>query len=365
MQPQCLRILTHVCRSLIENHAFLLFRVVRSINIREIFLACVRILASGLNALLKIRMALLLKRRISLEVIPPRNSSSIGKLIKILDPLSEYVKQFSITCHETSTCLRTGAPELSSTTTINSIATGFDRSLAMLRELRKTFPQKDIMFHLTCYNLNRENIDSKLLTLSDMNVRRLLVVSGEGFTRLAARLDDDGHFHNSLDVVKYINENHLGLFETVGVSGYPHGHPDSPNRLQDLNVIKQKVGHGANLIVTQCIFSFDEYLEFADTVADSGIVNVPIYPSILLYESLEGLKRFASMARVNPPRSLLDQLSVVGVNNFQDRALQNSLDLLKDLLESKENLEIHISPINRFEFALKVLKHLEECLRAN
>ena len=50
----------------------------------------------------------------------------------------------------------------------------------------------------------------------------------------------------------------------IGVAGFPEGHPATPNRLLEMDYLKQKVDAGADYIVTQLFFDNRDFLDFRD-----------------------------------------------------------------------------------------------------
>ncbi len=60
-------------------------------------------------------------------------------------------------------------------------------------------------------------------------------------------LPKDG-FQYASDLVSFIKKHFPGI--CIGVAGFPEGHPETPNRLKEIDYLKKKVGCGAGYIVT-------------------------------------------------------------------------------------------------------------------
>ena len=71
----------------------------------------------------------------------------------------------------------------------------------------------------------------------------------------------------------------------IGVAGFPEGHPATPNRLLEMDYLKQKVDAGADYIVTQLFFDNRDFLDFRDRCELAGI-NVPIVAGIMPITSI-------------------------------------------------------------------------------
>jgi methylenetetrahydrofolate reductase (NADPH) len=81
----------------------------------------------------------------------------------------------------------------------------------------------------------------------------------------------------------------------VGVAGFPEGHPGTPNRLKEMDYLKQKVDAGADYVCTQFFFDNRDFYDFRDRCDLAGI-KVPIVAGIMPITSKAGMMRMAEMA---------------------------------------------------------------------
>jgi methylenetetrahydrofolate reductase (NADPH) len=81
----------------------------------------------------------------------------------------------------------------------------------------------------------------------------------------------------------------------IGVAGFPEGHPDTPNRLKELDNLKRKVDAGADYICTQLFFHNDDFYDFRERCEWAGI-HVPILAGIMPITSRAGMIRMAELA---------------------------------------------------------------------
>ena len=79
----------------------------------------------------------------------------------------------------------------------------------------------------------------------------------------------------------------------VSVATYPEKHPQSPNLLHDVELLKRKVDAGADRAITQFFFDNSVYFRFLDVAAAAGI-TIPIVPGIV---PVQNFKQTASFAR--------------------------------------------------------------------
>jgi methylenetetrahydrofolate reductase (NADPH) len=81
----------------------------------------------------------------------------------------------------------------------------------------------------------------------------------------------------------------------VGVAGFPEGHPTTPNRLKEMDYLKQKVDAGADYICTQLFFENRDFYDFRERCDLAGI-RVPIVAGVMPITSRTGMQRMAELA---------------------------------------------------------------------
>ena len=81
----------------------------------------------------------------------------------------------------------------------------------------------------------------------------------------------------------------------VGVAGFPEGHPDTPNRLKELDFLKEKVDAGADYICTQLFFDNRDFYDFCERCKMAGI-HVPIIAGIMPITSVKSMARMSELA---------------------------------------------------------------------
>ena len=81
----------------------------------------------------------------------------------------------------------------------------------------------------------------------------------------------------------------------IGVAGYPEGHPETPNRLLEMDYLKAKVDAGADYICTQLFFDNHEFYDFCERCELAGI-RVPIVAGVAPVTSLKLMARMAEVS---------------------------------------------------------------------
>lgn len=112
----------------------------------------------------------------------------------------------------------------------------------MLKMTAKIVPHCSVMNHLSCYNITETQVDKFV----DMGNWNLFVIRGD-------TVSEGQRFQHSCDLVEYLrSKNNPDL--TIGVGGYPYGHPEAPSVDHDVKYLKQKVDLGVDFIVTQTLY---------------------------------------------------------------------------------------------------------------
>ncbi len=152
--------------------------------------------------------------------------------------------------------------------------------------------------HLTCVCHDRAEIDRVLEVWAKENVGSILALSGD-----VPR--DRAGWDRSKDAFRYAAQlvAHIKAFKGhadargfgVGVAGFPEGHPDTPNRLQEMDHLKAKVDAGADYICTQLFFDNRDFHDFRERCELAGI-RVPILAGVMPITSGKGMRRMAELA---------------------------------------------------------------------
>jgi methylenetetrahydrofolate reductase (NADPH) len=154
--------------------------------------------------------------------------------------------------------------------------------------------------HLTCVCHKEAEISCILQQYARESVSNILALGGDPPRGMPYRKSDDD-FQHAIDLVKFIRKfNESGAHPDrrgfgIGVAGFPEGHPATPNRLLEMDYLKQKVDAGADYIVTQLFFDNRDFLDFRDRCELAGI-RVPILAGIMPITTISGMKRMAELA---------------------------------------------------------------------
>ncbi|HZW08615.1 MAG TPA: methylenetetrahydrofolate reductase [NAD(P)H] [Phycisphaerales bacterium] len=134
----------------------------------------------------------------------------------------------------------------------------------------------------------------------------------------------------------------------IGVAGFPEGHPETPNRLVEMDHLKAKIDAGADFIITQMFFDNRDLYDFRDRCRLAGI-RVPIIAGIMPVTSVPGMKRMAELALgTRFPASLI---RAINRTNGDAEAVKRvgvhwATEQCRDLLDHEVS-GIHLYTLNR------------------
>jgi methylenetetrahydrofolate reductase (NADPH) len=158
--------------------------------------------------------------------------------------------------------------------------------------------------HLTCVGASRDEIRETLAAYHSVGVRHVVALRGDPPTGLDAPYEGrpDG-YRTTAELVADAKE--IGNFQ-VSVGTYPEKHPQSPTLLHDIDVLKRKVGAGADRAITQFFFDNSAYYRFLDVAGAAGL-TIPIVPGIFPVQNFKQTANFARRAGTNVPRWLAER----------------------------------------------------------
>jgi methylenetetrahydrofolate reductase (NADPH) len=152
--------------------------------------------------------------------------------------------------------------------------------------------------HLTCVCHCEEELATILDRYSVSRIENVLALGGDPPKTLANHDRARDAFQYAEQLVRFIRSRERvpdARGFGIGVAGFPEGHPGTPNRIKELDYLKQKVDAGADYICTQLFFNNADFYDFRERCDLAGI-RVPILAGIMPITSRENLARMADLA---------------------------------------------------------------------
>lgn len=206
-------------------------------------------------------------------------------------------------------------------------------------------------------NATKDEIREVLEEARTIGVKNILALRGDPPAGSEEFKKTDGGFEYSHELVEFLRE--IDGF-SIGVAGFPEGHVAcKEGKHVDWDRLKQKVGSGADFVITQLFFDNADYYEFRDHLTKKLGVEVPLVPGILPILGAGQIKRFTAMCGARIPEKMLARLNELGDDDVGaaqfgiEYATQQCRDLLDNGAEG-----IHFYSLNKAPSCSAVLKNL-------
>jgi methylenetetrahydrofolate reductase (NADPH) len=159
----------------------------------------------------------------------------------------------------------------------------------------------DAIPHLTCFGHDKSVIRGILGRYAEAGVSNILAIRGDPPLDAQPYDYDADDLPHAIDLVKFVRRiNDEGIHPDprgfgVIVAGFPEGHAETPNRLEQMDHLKAKVEAGADAVISQMFFDNRAFYDWCDRCELAGI-DVPRIAGIMPITSMKGMKRMAQLA---------------------------------------------------------------------
>jgi methylenetetrahydrofolate reductase (NADPH) len=223
-----------------------------------------------------------------------------------------------------------------------------------------------VVAHLTCVGSSMHEIDDILDKYDRAGVRNVLALRGdppataENRRAMQGRLGPDGNgspdFPHATDLVRHIRERYPTF--SIGVAGFPEGHPGTPNRLREIELMREKVEAGADYIVTQMFFDNRDYFDYVARLRLAG-VEIPVVPGIMPVTSRKGMLKMAELAAGSRfPAPLLRAIQRVSEDEAVQRVGTHWATAQVAELLNAEVPGIHLYTLNASDATIQICRNL-------
>ena len=213
-----------------------------------------------------------------------------------------------------------------------------------------------VVSHLTCICSDTGEIGMILKNYQENGINNVLALRGDKPAGVASIEEAVKDFPHAIDLVSFIKNNYPAI--GVGVAGFPEGHPETPNRMKEIEYLKEKVDAGADYIVTQLFFDNRDYFDFVERCQIAGI-TVPVIPGIMPISTKKGIIRMSELALgARIPAPLLKK--VLACENDTDVAsigIEWATKQVQELID--HHLKgVHFYTLNMADATLRIFKNL-------
>jgi methylenetetrahydrofolate reductase (NADPH) len=275
----------------------------------------------------------------SFEFFPPRSDEALETLMETLQEIEPLEPSFvSVTC-------RAGTHEC-------------DRTRRLVQRFHDDTTLTSIP-HLTCRGRSREDVRALLEQYFADGVKGILALAGDPIE--GDEVCDD--YKYAADLVRDIQQFNAEITDParrfqVGVAGFPEGHPDTPNRLEEMAHLKAKVDEGADWICTQLFFDNRDYYDYRER-CELESIDVPILAGIMPVTSWKAYEKMAELAGgVRYPASLIRSLRRCDDAESVARVgVHWATEQCRDLLDHQVD-GLHFYTLNRSRATLEIYRSL-------
>ena len=214
----------------------------------------------------------------------------------------------------------------------------------------------NVVAHLTSVGASRDEVKLQLEKYAEAGIENVLALRGDPPKGSSPVAPAPNGFAYATEMVAYIKKNFPNF--GIGVAGFPEGHPETPNRMKEMDYLKEKVDAGADYICTQLFFDNHDYYDYCERCELAGI-KVPIIAGIMPITSLQGMKRMSELALgAHIPAKLLRAV----LRADSDDAIENigthwATEQVFDLYDHSIS-GIHFYTLNRSRATLKIYETL-------
>lgn len=214
-----------------------------------------------------------------------------------------------------------------------------------------------IVSHLTCVGAGKDEIKQILEHYAENGIHNIMALRGDPPKEAQGKWQahPDG-FHYAGELVAFIKKHFPQM--GVGVAGFPEGHPETPNRLKEIDHLKAKIDAGADYICTQLFFDNHDFYDYQERCALAGI-HVPIIAGIMPITSRKGMQRMAELSLGSRfPAKLLRALARAEDDEYAENVgIHWATEQVRDLIDNGV-AGIHFYTLNKSKATLKIYQSL-------
>jgi len=270
---------------------------------------------------------------ISLEIFPPKQTTSINTIYDTIEGLKDLKPDFISVTY--------GAGGSSRNYTVE------------IANILKNKYNVETLAHLTCLNSTSIEIESILKQLKEHNVENILALRGDFPSDNQNIINPQ--FKYASDLVKQI-KSHDNF--CIGGACYPEGHIECSSKIHDLKYLKAKVDNGLDFLITQIFFDNEMLYDFLERLDILGI-KIPISAGIMPVINKKQIERITQMCGSKLTQKFK---RIIGKYEHNPEALKEAgiiyaTEQIIDLVSSGID-GIHLYTMNKPEVAQRIFSNI-------
>lgn len=276
------------------------------------------------------------KKSLSFEIFPPKKDAELKNIDATLEVLCEL------------------KPDFISVTFGAGGSSNNNRTIELAKKIKNQYHVEPVV-HLTCLHYNKAEIDEFAKILEAEGIQNILALRGDRNPNVAEKED----FKHASDLISYLKPKSDFCF--LGAC-YPECHPESPNKIEEMKHLREKVKAGAEVLLSQLFFDNDQFYRFVEDCRIAGI-DVPVIPGIMPVINAAQIKRMITMCGASFPERFQKIIHKYEDNKeaLFDAGMSYALSQIIDLLVSDID-GIHLYTMNNPVVARKICEGIHNII---
>ena len=255
------------------------------------------------------------KHTFSFEFFPPKTEEGEAKLFETIAQLKKLNPSFV-------------------SVTYGAMGSTRNNTIRIVDQIKKQMGLEPAS-HLTCVGQTRDEIEVYLEELNKRGIENIVALRGDPPKGETEFKPVPNGFRYGSELVGFIRKHpKLSKHFSLAVAGYPEGHIECKDKVQDLKHLKEKIDQGADVIITQLFFDNRDFFDFVERCRKIGI-KIPIVAGIMPVTNGAQIRRFASMCGAAIPKRLDEALTKFGEDHasVEKFGVEFASDQCRDLLK--------------------------------
>lgn len=275
---------------------------------------------------------------VSFEIFPPKQDAAFEGVIECAEELATFKPDFISVTY--------GAGGGTSSNTVK-IASHLQNRIGVTP-----------LAHLTSLSSTKNEVHAILEELKTQKIENILALRGD--RPKDPSFVPPGDYMYASDLIRDIRES--GDF-SIGGACYPEGHPESGNKDNDLEYLKQKVDEGLSFLTTQMFFDNNMLYSFLYRALAKGI-TVPVLAGIMPVTNGAQLKRMVALSNAYLPPKFLALVDRFGDNNdaMKQAGIAYATEQIIDLVTNGVR-GIHIYAMNKPDVVRKIMSNISDIIK--